>query len=237
MLPVLMLGLLGLAACGASTPVTAASILQSASSANIKDMSFTMVLDTVNSSQELQASGSGKLTKKPSRAQFDLTLTEASTHLTVSVITDAATNTGYLKFSGASLPGFPSGKWTKVPGVTASAFGTDTSTFTDFSSLKNTTLLGGETLNSVAVWHIHAAEPLYSTPAVRSTPTATVRSTPGAGDIASVDFYFRKDNSYPVKAVITSTGADKQNLMVNFTAINSGITITLPSAAEVQTLP
>ncbi|MBF6590712.1 MAG: hypothetical protein IVW57_09295 [Ktedonobacterales bacterium] len=231
LLPAMMVGILALAGCSAGSTTAgtqptpnATTILQRATAADIKDMTFAINVTTTAAGQVLTLTGTGKIIKNPGRAQLDVGTTVSGTALTFSVITDTATQAGYVKFSGLSLPGYSTTKWTKVTLNAANGFGADTSQFTDYSKLNGATLVGAETINGVAVWHLQGKESSTGTPV---TSTATPADT-------TADFYFRQDNYYPAKATVKTTGATPVDATITFTAINSGISITLPAASDIQ---
>lgn len=214
--------MLALVGCGVNSPggaqatatPNAQTILQRAQAVQINDLTFTMTIDTTFSGTTANGTGNGTITKSPQRAQISLTLTASGTSFTLQEITDSVTNTGYTKISGLDLPGFSGDKWTKTSlGGAQSLF--DTSQFTDYSNFQDVKLAGSETVNGVKVWHL----------------TGT---TNAAGANATDDLYVRQDNYYPVKAVVKSTGSDQGTVTIDFTGVNTGATIALPPASEVQ---
>ncbi len=225
LLPVLLLGVLGLAACGASTSTqaqatptpSAAQILQHVSAVSIKDMAFTFSGTETAAGQSLNLSGSAKLTTTPARVQMQITLPYSGAQLSMQFIVDGATNTVYANFGANSL-GLPTNVWYKGTATgtlgSFSSIASQLTSSTSFSGMTNATLVGPDTINGVAVWHLHGTTTGSSTPATGTTGTETV------------DAYFRQDNYYPVKGVITGNGL---NLTINFTSVNTGLTITLPT--------
>jgi hypothetical protein len=89
------------------------------------------------------------------------------------------------------------------------------SQLTGYESLQNAKLVGAETLNGVNVWHL----------------TGTGNS---GGSNVAYDLYVRQDNYYPVKLVGKSSGTDQGTLTIDFTGVNTGATISLPPADQVQ---
>lgn len=238
----MFLGMFALAGCGVSgvggataTP-DAATILQRAQAASgqIRDATFTMKLDTSSLGTPFSGTGNGKVTTSPKRADIAFNFTVSGQQVNLEIITDAATSTGYLKFSGLSVPGFPADKWKQVPLGTAANLGADPSQFTDFGKLKNPTLVGVEQLNGTAVYHLKAtlnASDLGT--ATAGTPTGSAVATAAAGNSFTYDLYFRQDNYQPVRIAFQSSGAAAVSAQVDFTAINSGATIDLPPADQV----
>jgi hypothetical protein len=115
--------------------------------------------------------------------------------------------------------------------------------YIDYSKLKNAKLIGSETINNVPVWHVQANEDLDQTlSSLGGGATGPTGSTAGSGSTmtAKVDYYFRQDNYRPVKVVIASNdslstlGSMTMNGEMDFTSFNTGISIALPPASEVQ---
>lgn len=223
-LPLLLGALVALAltGCGITSPIgakptatpNAQTILQRAQAVQINDLSFKMTLDSTFAGTAATGSGTGTVTKSPQRVQLSLTLNSGSTSFTLQEIADVATSTAYTKISGLDLPGFSGDKWTKSSlGTMQSLF--DTSQLTDYSKIQNAKLAGAETLNGTTVWHL----------------TGTSSSS---GVDAAYDLYLRQDNYYPVKSVVKTTGADQGTITIDYTGVNTGTTIALPPASEVQ---
>lgn len=128
------------------------------------------------------------------------------------------------------------GKWYKTTLATAGGLGADTSLYIDYSKLKDARLIGSETINGVAVWHLQAKEDLNQT--LQSSARAS-----GSSGMATADYYFRQDNYRPVKVIITgmstfsdSSGHGTMTLHgeMDFTSFNTGISIALPAASDTQ---
>lgn len=229
----------------------------SADSAAVQDLTYTLKL-TVNMNMSDSSLGAQKVnetmtatgeeTLKPRRSQMDMAMALADPslpqgfNLTDTVIVDYATQTGYIKMSGAGFPGATSGKWYKMPFASVGGLGADTSMYLDYSKLKNAKLIGSETINGVPVWHLRAQENLN-----QAVPGSAVGagSSAGSNDVsgtATLDYYFRQDNYRPVKIVMASTdtmsglGTATMSGEMDFTAFNTGISIALPPASEVSSL-
>ncbi|MBF6591235.1 MAG: hypothetical protein IVW57_12015 [Ktedonobacterales bacterium] len=242
-----LLAVLALAACGLpgqSGPVLdAALVLQRTQAASIKDLSFSMKgtfaanLGSLLGSQSggsgvsLDGSGTGKITMAPQRADVSLAL-GSSGGIAFEFITDAATQTVYAKIPGLSqiTGGSNADQWYSLSAGSASAL-LDTSIFTNFENLTQAKNIGSSTLNGVSVWHLQGKQQ-YG----------------GAIATATEDFYVRQDNYYPVKVVVSGSatiptevagGAGVSgspgatiNITIDFTGVNSGTTITLPSGSQ-----
>ena len=216
-----LFGMLALSACGvgglgaSATPTatpTAAMILQQAKQVKVTDATFTMTLNGTTSGTTFTGTGSGKLTTNPNRSDVTFNLTAAGVQIAFENITDAATNTTYTKYTSPAF--LASDKWKKS---TSGAGGSpiDTSSLTNYGDLTNVTLVGKDTVNGEAVWHLKG-----------SSASTSLGGT--------VDFYVRQDNYDPVKLNVQSTGATSGTFTIVFTAVNSGTTISIPPADQVQ---
>lgn len=224
----LVMGVLALSACGiggggkatpTATPNTA-QIVAKVKALQFKDATFTMTANFTTSGQSINGTGSGKITKSPDRSDiqftFPLTVAGASYNVQIEAITDGSTT--YTKIdSTPEIPGFSTnGIWTKdtTGSGTGNLFG-NTSQFGDFSGIaSNATLVGTDTVNGVAVYHL------------KGTDSSTSGGT--------VDMYVRKDNYQPVKADFTETGDTAGTFSLVFTGWNTGISISTPSPDQVS---
>lgn len=227
-----------LAAIPAATPTpNAATILQRAAKAKYQDVTFSFAFSTADEGQTITGTGTGAITKNPERMQmtmsFPLTLLGQTETLTLDLVTDVATHTTYSRVEG--LAGIPS-TWTKSDASDASAAGSvspiDVTSFTDFTSYTNAKLVGSDTLDGVAVWHLQATPPAQGDASAQSTSITQSTATAGMPTAASlaVDIYIRKDNSYPMKLSAHVGGSTPVDMTITFTKYNSGVTITLPTA-------
>jgi hypothetical protein len=220
----LVVGVLALSACGigggkakpTATP-DAAQIVSKVKGLQFKDATFTVTLNFTTSGQTINGTGSGKITKSPDRSDiqfaFPLNVSGQSYNVQIEVITDGTTS--YTMLSG--IPGLDTnGKWTKGDTGSSSSsnpFG-NTSQFSDFANaLGSPTLVGTDTINGVAVYHLKGSD------------------TSSSG--GTVDMYVRTDNYQPVKADFTETGSTPGTFSLVFTAWNSGISISTPSPDQI----
>jgi hypothetical protein len=266
------MGLAACGTSTAKAPPTAAELLQSATNAlnlngtstssdAIKDLTFdtkfTIDMDLSGltgtpsasatptaTSVTMTMTAKGKQTQDPRRAQMDMQMALLGQNVTMSIIMDYAGSAGYVNAAGlgalAGSSATSSKPWYKVSGSWLSSLGGDTSMYMDLSKLKDAKMIGGETINGVKVWHLRATQDLS-----QALPGAGGAAT-GAGSDASMkvtmDYFFRQDNSWPVKVTVGGTaslaglGSLKLNAEMNFTAINTGVKITLPDPSEVQVL-
>jgi hypothetical protein len=250
-----------------------------ASSATVKDLTFTMKftvsMDLSSSSQGKEQftetmTATGKETLAPRRTQMDMSMAmdvpglsgltggglyplTGGQALTMNTIVDYDSQTAYIKSSlfDSLLKGSSDtpATWYKMPFASVGDLGVDTSMYIDYSKLKNAKLIGSETINGVAVWHLRAIENIeQSAPGLGA---ASARTTAGSvGLNATTDYYFRKDNYRPVKVVISGTdtlsgpdsgsasgaGTMTMNGEMDFTSFNTGISISLPPPSEVKSL-
>jgi hypothetical protein len=220
LLPTLLAAVFALAGCGAggiggasptatATP-SAAGILQHAQSVKITDAAFTLTLSGTASGQDVTGTANGKLTQTPPRDDITFNLTSGGQQIAFETITDGTTNTTYTQFTQPAA--LATGKWTKASGGASGGL-FNASQFTDYSQIKNPTLVGKDTVNGIAVWHLKGQD------------TA-------AGETGNVDVFVRQDNYEPVeiKGQATSSGTNI-NISLIFTSVNSGtISISLPPA-------
>lgn len=222
-------------------------------STTVQDLTYTMTF-AVNSdlstshgtsqfSQTLTAHGKEAL--HPRRGQMDMTISTTSrlsylfggsTPTTATIIVDYGGHATYMKSAALDSLFGSAGKWYKTTLAAGGGLGADTSLYIDYSKLKDAKLIGSETINGVAVWHLQAKEDLNQT--LQGSGKAS-----GSSRMATADYYFRQDNYRPVKVVITgmstfsdSAGHGTMTLHgeMDFTAFNTGINIALPPASDVE---
>jgi len=223
-LPALLaiVGLLALAACsapilssagptGPATPTPdAGAILQRAIAADYRDASYTLTFSGSALGQSVAGSGAGRATKSPSRTDTTVSgsvdLSGTKGPFTAKTITDVATNALYTSVTGLGY----NGKWTKSAlSGSASKAPIDLRAFTSLDAYKNAKLIGAETLDGVAVWHVQASQ---------STSNGPV----------TADIYIRQNNGYPAKITGHLGGLISADATVKFTAFNSGVSVALP---------
>lgn len=221
----MLLAMLSLAACSSPLAATkptptpdAATILANSQKVKYTDIEFTMTITGTSSGTSVSGNGSGTVTTTPNRADITLDLTASGTELSFETIVDSVTSTTYVKFTGTSIPGIPVGKWIKESGSSSSVSPIDPSIFSNVGKLSNPTLVGSETVDGIAVWHLKGQE------------------TSGA-DTANADVYVRKDNNQIYQAVIHTTGTSTTDVTIKFTGVNTGKTVDLPPADQVISQP
>ncbi len=271
LLPLLVLGIVTLTSCalnaGRPQMPTAAEVLQRATSvldvnspagaksaggATVEDLTYTMkfattvdMTDPSLGSQKVSETmtATGEETLHPRRSQLDMTLALMGMNLTDTVVVDYAAQTGYIKMTGlGGMQGVESGKWYKMSFASLGGLGADSSMYMDYSKLKDATLIGGETVNGVAVWHLRAKEAMNQAIPGSSGATTGSSTSDSVSGTATLDYYFRQDNYRPVKIVMASTdimtglGTVTTDGEMDFTAFNTGVSIALPPASEVSPL-
>jgi hypothetical protein len=225
----LAMGALALAGCSitslASKPPTptatpnAATILEDAvnvQKAQTKDVEFSMNINLTLSGTTISGNLTGTETSSPNRLDLVITnLTAASVQFSGEIITDATTNTTYVKFANFNIPEVPLGQWIKTSGGSSiNPLPIDPSQFSDLSQLTGATLKGSETLDGIAVWHLQA--------------TKTI-----SGVTTQVDIYIRQDNNRLYELVANATGTSSGSTTLKITGVNTGATINLPPASQV----
>jgi hypothetical protein len=226
----LVLGSLTLAGCSITAlaskptptaPPSAASILEAAVNAQktgTKDVEFSMNLSLTTNGTAVSGEVTGTESMSPNRV--DLTVTSfmaAGQQFSGEIITDAATNTTYIKFTDSSIPEVPVGQWLKTTGGSGiNPLPIDPTQFSDLSQLTGAKLVGSEKLDGIAVWHLQA--------------TKTV-----SGSTSQIDIYIRQDNNQLYELVAKETGSSSGSVTLKITGVNTGATISLPPATEVAT--
>lgn len=210
-LALIVLGCLGLAACGSSvatprataTPaLTAAQIISKAQDASPKAASYTSDISTTTSGKTTDLQTKVSFTSTPKRIHTVLTTTDAAGKTsTLETIQDDQNS--YLNIEG---------KWLKTPNTTPVDISSLDLTKSLYSSILNPTLVGVETVNGIATYHL----------------TATANQT---GTTGKADFWVRQDNFYPVKLTAKSSGGAQGEaiISVNYTAWDDQVKIDLPT--------
>ena len=153
--------------------------------------------------------------------------------MTIEIITDAATNTTYLRMTGLPSVGGvpPDDSWIKttVSGDVLPGSPVDISAITGLTDLGKETkarLIGVEPLDGVKAYHLQSSVTTTTTAAGASMSSTTV-----------TDYYVRQDNYRPIKVVAgssiqmkmsASTTTSTSTTTLTFTAYDTGVTIDLP---------
>lgn len=251
--------------------VSGAAAAHPASSATVKDLTFTtkftVSMDLSSSSLGKEQftetmTATGQETLAPRRTQMDMAMTmdipglsglTGGQALTMNTIVDYDSQTGYIKsplFDSLLKASSDSPEtWYKMSFASVGGLGADTAMYIDYSKLKNAKLIGSETINGVAVWHLRATEDIeQSAPGLGAISARTTAGSVGLN--VTTDYYFRKDNYRPVKVLIAGTdtlagsgtpsasgaGTMTMNGEMDFTSFNTGISISLPPPSEVKSL-
>jgi hypothetical protein len=212
----------GVAVSGASSPPSAQTILHKVQQAQFKDATFSLSFTGSFSGTSGTGTGTGKITKHPERSDISLTVPVEGQPVTLEVITDVATSSEYSKITNSPIPGFGD-QWIQSPLGSSSTSSSlvDTSQITSYlNGLTNVRLVGSETIDGTAEWHIKG--------------TTTQSTATQSGESGTTDLYVTKDTYLPKKVVETVTGSAAGTFTLLFTAYDTGITINLPPADQVQ---
>lgn len=203
--------------------------------------------------------GKGVMTLTPA-TRNDVTLTVAllGPQSKIEVLTDS--NTLYAQVGGLSSLGISSnGKWIKFSKPSQEQPKT---VLDSYDYLHNVTLVGSETVNGHDTWHIKGNLTTTASGSSSATATAVASQTGvKASGTATEDLWVTKDNYYPAKIQVHVNGnVDLGNLSsglsglgdlgglginapstagitldatINFTAWNSGASVTVPAANDV----
>src|SRR5215813_3110935 len=222
---------LSLVACslpGVNATSDAATILGQVQKIQLKDASFNASF-TGTLSKDLgggsgTASGGGKITTSPKRADIALNVDVNSLQVPVEVLLDADASDIYVTSPVVSVALGGNGMWLKLSLGGGNSGGSSTGGFSagdfditqilDFTQLVNVSLAGSESLDGIPVYHLKGADA-------------------SSGQAATVDLYVRQDNYNPVRAILHINLFITGNLTLDFTAINSGASIAVPSADQI----
>lgn len=224
-----MAALLAFTACGSTTTSgagsnnggialpggkpTAQQILANAQKANVKDITFTMEVETKSSEgANIKMTGQGKATMNPKRMAMTLNLGEPGMEdvAVMEAVVDEESNTFYSRFT---KPEILAKGWSKTSNQDASDAlpGVQTQVAPPYSKLTNVTLVGEDTVNGVKVWHVKGTYPAQG-----ETPSS------------DMDIYVHQSDNLPSKMVIQSTGDSSGSVTIVYTGVNTGVTVDIP---------
>jgi hypothetical protein len=177
--------------------------LSNAQAAPLKDATFAFTVSSATAST-FTTTGTGKLTTNPARTDLVLAQIQFQGFTTsAEIITDQATTSYYIKVPALA-------QWIKFdPASLGISIGVPT--ILDYNGLQNVTLIGAETINGTATWHIQGTKQVAQS---ASQGNATLLQTD--------DFWFRQTDYYPVKI----TFQDQANASTGGTAT---VTPTTPT--------
>jgi Predicted periplasmic protein (DUF2092) len=183
-----------LSACGGSSnsALTVSDILDKVKNADIKSGEFS--LEMSSSDNSMTGTGTGKFTINPKRVAMDLTISASGMSIPMSFVQDSQYE--YTKDQ--------TGTWTKTASKDTSSIAFDT------SSVKDAKLIGTETINGTACYHITGTD---------------------SSDGSPEEFWIKTDNFYPAKFVAMmkgSGGSPDSKLTMTITAWNTNVTIDIP---------
>ena len=153
--------------------------------------------------------GSGKFTSSPTRAQLTTTI-PIITQSQVQIITDGSNV--YVQGLGGLLGGTDNTKWVEFPISQSGATTMPTDPSKAYDLLKNPTLVGAETINGKATWHITGTiDPLNAiagTPGVAATATAITKSLGSSFQYTlTEDIWLTQDTYLPAQIAVHATVA------------------------------
>jgi hypothetical protein len=181
----------------------------------IKDVEFSMKLDLTTNNTTLSGDMTGTETASPNRTDLNISnFTVGDAQFSGEIIIDAATNATYILLTGSSILGLPTGEWIKTTwGSFLNPLPINPTQFSDLSQLSGATLIGPETLDGIAVWHLQATKAID-------------------GSTATVDVFIRKDNNQLYELVANASESSSGTIMFKITGINTGATINLPASSQ-----
>ena len=192
---------------------TAQQILANAQKANVKDVTFTMEVET-NSSEgaNIKMTGNGKATMRPTRMAMTLNLGEEGMEevAVIEAVVDETTNSFYSRFT---KPEILAKGWSKTTNeeFKDSLPGVQTQVTPPYSKLTNVTLVGEDTVNGAKVWHVKG-----TIPAAGDTPSA------------DMDIYVHQSGNLPAKMVTHLTDDSTAIATIVYTGVNTGVTVDIP---------
>lgn len=210
-------GTLALGGCSIGpfgAPPSVSTILQKAAAIQITSEDFTEAFSGLVVGTNTSAMYEVKHTTNPDRTDIAFDITSPAGHAVGEIINDAVTNTSYEKLGEPASSA--SGKWAKTGKFDVFQTASDIGPYLDFKDDTDAKLVGADTVNGVAVWHL-------------------TRDVPG-GDAGAVteDMYFAQSDFKPVKIVVKATGANASTTTIVFKAINdSSISVALPPADQI----
>lgn len=192
---------------------TAQQILANAEKANVKDITFTMEVETKSSEgANIKMTGQGKATMNPKRMAMTLNLGEEGMEdaAVMEAFVDEESNSFYSRFT---KPEILAKGWSKTSNQDAGDAlpGVQTHVAPPYSKLTNATLVGEDTVNGVKVWHVKGTYPAQD-----ATPSS------------DMDIYVHQSDNLPAKMVIHSTGDSSASVTIVYTGVNTGVTVDIP---------
>jgi hypothetical protein len=238
-------------------------ILNGVGQSDLRDTSFA-VTGNISESLTFQGkaqtlnttlSGSGAITKSPSRMR--LTLGSSATGITAGSTTiEEIIDSTAIYIKEPLLTKDPKKPWLKidVKGMLGNSSGLSSSNVLDFSQLRGQRIIGEELINGKKAWHVQAtlSDLLNNgTPGPSATLTAVAQKI-GVQDLTfTEDVWIFEDSSYPARISVheslafggnsaTATpsplAGDSSTIdeTLTFTAWNSGVKIDLPPDSQVS---
>jgi hypothetical protein len=178
----------------------------------LSDVTFRFQLSgSTKEGNHYAGSGTGTATNDPQRFQFSVTVLNGGTTFAWDEIDDVATNSSYQHDSQPAS--MASASWDKLR-LTDDAFMVEQTL--DYRKLENAMLVGMDQIMGISVWHARA-------------------SATEEPNQAQMDVYVRKDDFLPIRLVLNIVDpVSRTGITYNFTSINTGLTISLPSPDQVR---
>lgn len=187
---------------------TVQQILAHAQSARLADETFVLSMDAMLGPVPFTVTGTGRATTQPERIAVTISVTLGDTTTVSDNVFDVATNDVYMKITAPANLATP--RYEKNPDAALLITATDLQVFPPYAKLTHATLLGSERVNGVAVWHIQGTF-------VEDHSSKTT------------DIYVRQSDYLPVRQHLHATGDLTSDLTCDYTAVNTGISIDIPS--------
>ncbi len=224
---------------GANT-AQATAILNAAASAPLRDATFNLsgaITDNLpgGNMYKITLSGTGALTMSPQRLHYTAAIENKgsfgpSGSLGIEEIITDGSNT-YLKMSGT--PGNSNnGQWVKAKSSADGNTPLSGVGFLNYRQLGNPVVIGAETIGGQLTWHVRVA---LASKDIYPTQSSSVRIT------GTEDLWLAQSTSFPVRVVqsftlggsvsgLTAANAFAVTITIDFTAWNTGVTITPPAS-------
>lgn len=190
---------------------TAQQILTQAQKVHLADETFTLTMQGTSSGTPFTMTGNGKATENPPRTSMSLSMKINGTTVALDEVLDGATNATYTRITSPAQ--LATKTWKKETDTSGAGSGSDMLVGSLYNKLTNAKLMGSEQVNGVATWHIQG----------------TVTGSDTNGDEA-IDIYVHQSDYLPAKMVVHTAGTDPVDATLIYTALNTGISIDLPSA-------
>jgi hypothetical protein len=186
---------------------TVRQILAHAQGANISDETFDFTMKVVLDPIPFSVVGSGHATAQPERIAVTMSTTLGDATTVYDEVFDVSVDNTYVKITAPA--DLATNRWDKNPDMAVLITASDLQAFPPFSKLIHVTLIGSDHVNGADVWHIRG--------------TVIDDSSEKLTDI-----YVRQSDYFPVQQRFHATGSITIDATINYTAVNTGISIDVP---------